>query len=700
VNRTPFSVIVTASGTPEQFRTGLASLRPTLGVHDEVLCVVPNDRADLRAEPWLRVVDGDPLAAVRHPIVVFLDGDVIVPAHWLDPLAQAFAEPDVVAAGPRCHRSFGPQDAPLPEGVLERPAAFKTFAREWRQEHRGQFTTVDALGPVCFAVRRAAAERAPSLDRLAEQGRLVLAHGAIIAHVGSEQCSLRSSPSDLLISGCLIVKDEEDVLDGCLSALRPFVDEIVVYDTGSTDRTRDIACEHGAVVVEGYWNEHFADARNRALEHCRGQWILSVDADEVATGDPSVVRARIAETTEPGFLLGVDNQLGAGGAQQSLQPRLFRLAWGRWVGRFHEQLVDRVTGANGTFPELAELVLVHSGYTAQRRASKDKYDRNLRLAQLTVDDAPADTGSLMNLARTQLGVGAVDAAIDTCQKVLAAGASGVVRVGALRVLVDALVRRGRLDEANVALGDLRRICASAVTPDFAEAHVRFAEGDFARTLAIVESFPEDAVDDALWRVGRDHLAELEIKSLFNLRRSSEAGRRLRDRLRAGALPMPIADMAYVLQGDGGSLADIAALVPQRCLDSLLDHAASAPEPLVDELIEALWQRYSGPPRLLAVAARIGGRLPLLRAFEWATRLRHHGAAEHCTLLSLARDRNRAARDRTLAAAIAVEMFADPAAMLPLEAALAEVPDLDNAAVLEELRVLAPSVAAAVEPVPA
>jgi tetratricopeptide (TPR) repeat protein len=701
----PFSVIVTASGTPEQFRTGLASLRPTLGLHDEALCVVPDDRADLRAEPWLRVVDGDPLAVARHPVVVFLDGDVIVSAHWLDPLAQALADPDVVAAGPRCHRSFGPQDAPLPDGVLDRPAAFKTFARQWRQDHRGQFTAVDALGPVCFAVRRAAAERAPSFDRLAEHGRVVLAHGALIAHVGSDQCVLRSAvplPGPL-ISACLIVKDEEDVLADCLSSVRSFVDEIVVYDTGSTDRTREIARDHGARVIEGYWNDHFADARNRALTHCLATWILHVDADETASCDPTALRARLAATVESGFLVAVDNLRGHAGTASSFpawQPRLFRRDLAGYVGRLHEHLVDRITGESLVLPQLSELALVHSGYTVLRRTVKDKFDRNLRLAHLAVDDEPNDADTLMNLGRTELGAGRIDAAIDTFRKVLAAGAGGRARVMSLKVLIDALLRQGRLDEANEALSELRKVCTSSITADHAEAQIRFAEGDFARTLAILQSFPEEATDDALCVLRRDQLAELEIKSLFNVRRFQEAGQRLRDCLRSGELPMAIVDMAHMMKADGASLAEVATLFPHQALRGLLHHTSDAPDALVDELIEALWQRYPGEPVVLAVAARIGGRLPIIRAMEWATRLRQHGHAERCTLLALARDQRRTARERALAGAVVLEMFADNAAMEPLEAALSEVPDTENAAVLEELRVLAPGVAAAVEPVSA
>jgi hypothetical protein len=101
--------------------------------------------------------------------------------------------------------------------------------------------------------------------------------------------------------------------------------------------------------------------------------------------------------------------------------------------------------------------------------------------------------------------------------------------------------------------------------------------------------------------------------------------------------------------------------------------------------------------ILASAARLGERLPVMRAMEWAARLRQHGLPEHCTLLALAAHPMRTPRDRVLAAAIAFELFSDERAMPLLEGALDTVPDEENEQVLEDLRELAPTIAAAIEP---
>lgn len=83
------------------------------------------------------------------------------------------------------------------------------------------------------------------------------------------------------ISACLIVKNEERVLEQCLSSIKDF-DEIVILDTGSNDKTGDIAKKYTDKYYanEYTWNDNFAEARNYALAKCTGDWVLSIDADE------------------------------------------------------------------------------------------------------------------------------------------------------------------------------------------------------------------------------------------------------------------------------------------------------------------------------------------------------------------------------------------------------------------------------------
>ncbi|MGB5424013.1 MAG: glycosyltransferase, partial [Desulfobacterales bacterium] len=83
------------------------------------------------------------------------------------------------------------------------------------------------------------------------------------------------------VSLCMIVKDEEANLARCLASVKPIVDEMIVVDTGSTDRTKDIAEFFGALVYKFEWGGDFAEARNFSLSKAKGDWILILDADEI-----------------------------------------------------------------------------------------------------------------------------------------------------------------------------------------------------------------------------------------------------------------------------------------------------------------------------------------------------------------------------------------------------------------------------------
>ncbi|MCX7046126.1 MAG: glycosyltransferase [Candidatus Sumerlaeota bacterium] len=91
-----------------------------------------------------------------------------------------------------------------------------------------------------------------------------------------------SSPK---LSLCMIVRDEAPWIEPCLSHHAPFVDEIVVADTGSQDGTDEIAERCGARVLRLPWRNDFAAARNAAIQAAKGPWILALDADELITED-------------------------------------------------------------------------------------------------------------------------------------------------------------------------------------------------------------------------------------------------------------------------------------------------------------------------------------------------------------------------------------------------------------------------------
>jgi len=93
--------------------------------------------------------------------------------------------------------------------------------------------------------------------------------------------TIQKSLEKVPVSLCMIIKDEEKYLARCLASVKPIVDEMIVVDTGSTDRSKDIAITFGAKVYDYEWKNDFAEARNYSISKASGEWILILDGDEV-----------------------------------------------------------------------------------------------------------------------------------------------------------------------------------------------------------------------------------------------------------------------------------------------------------------------------------------------------------------------------------------------------------------------------------
>lgn len=100
------------------------------------------------------------------------------------------------------------------------------------------------------------------------------------------------------LSLCMIVRNEERYLARCLASVKPLVDEMIIVDTGSDDRTVSIATVFGAEIHRFTWNGSFADARNHALAMARGAWILTMDADErISPRDHAALRGMLRSSS-------------------------------------------------------------------------------------------------------------------------------------------------------------------------------------------------------------------------------------------------------------------------------------------------------------------------------------------------------------------------------------------------------------------
>jgi tetratricopeptide (TPR) repeat protein len=190
----------------------------------------------------------------------------------------------------------------------------------------------------------------------------------------------------LTLSLCMIVKDEEEMLPGCLEPLRGVVDEMIVVDTGSTDRTVEIAESYGATVVHFPWNGSFADARNASIEAASGDWLIYLDADEhMEADDARHLRALLGRTWREGFYLVETNYTGgsdAGSAVTHMALRVWRnRPQYRFAGRIHEQKTHTMPTYLPERFETTRIRVRHYGYLNQRIAAKDKSRRNIQLLE-------------------------------------------------------------------------------------------------------------------------------------------------------------------------------------------------------------------------------------------------------------------------------------------------------------------------------
>jgi glycosyltransferase involved in cell wall biosynthesis len=183
------------------------------------------------------------------------------------------------------------------------------------------------------------------------------------------------------LSLCTIVKNEENSLPQCLHSVKDVVDEMVVLDTGSTDRTVEIAEQLGAKVYHYEWCNDFSAARNEALKYVSGEWILVLDADEVLS-DRIVPLIKTAIADEKNLVVNLIRQeVGAAQCPYSLVSRLFRNHPDIKFSRpYHAIVDDSVIELKKKEPhwqvvDLSPVAMLHYGYQTETIAALNKYDR-------------------------------------------------------------------------------------------------------------------------------------------------------------------------------------------------------------------------------------------------------------------------------------------------------------------------------------
>ena len=194
------------------------------------------------------------------------------------------------------------------------------------------------------------------------------------------------------LTAAIIVRDEAEHLAGCLASLRDVVDEIVVVDTGSTDRSADVAAGFGAQVLHYDWSGNFSDARNLGLDRASGDWILYIDADErlEAPGTKEELGALFDEADRFGVDAFRVQFTIVQGCSHAYEWRLWRHDPSvRFEGIIHESITCAIAdkmGRDGTTARDTDVVrLMHLGYEGDQTR---KHARNLPLLLAEAERTP------------------------------------------------------------------------------------------------------------------------------------------------------------------------------------------------------------------------------------------------------------------------------------------------------------------------
>lgn len=401
--------------------------------------------------------------------VLLLNNDTVLTTGWLRRMLDALhADARIGLVGPVSNSVGGPQQIPVDYRDL---ASLDGFAWDLGRRHAGQGVELDRLVGFCLLIRREVINAIGGMDerfgignfedddycrraRLAGY-RTVVAADSFVHHFGSrtfiasgidfagllwenerkyhqkwevaentppeqsvipvDRMSIIEAPGGGLLltarrprlSLCMIVRNNEGTIGPCLESIRPWVDEMIVVDTGSTDATPQICEELGAKVFHWAWRDDFSLARNESVAHATGEWIFWMDSDDTIPSDCGQRLRQLAECDHPAHILGFVIQVhcpGPGGDPHDVTAvdhvKLFRNRPDlRFEHRIHEQILPAIRRADGDV-EFTDIYVVHSGADHTPAGRERKLERDFKLLHLDLAARPDHPFVLFNLGMT------------------------------------------------------------------------------------------------------------------------------------------------------------------------------------------------------------------------------------------------------------------------------------------------------------
>lgn len=216
----------------------------------------------------------------------------------------------------------------------------------------------------------------------------------------------------VMVSICIITKNEKDALKQCLEKLSGYDFELVVVDTGSVDGTTKMARQYTQSIYEFAWCNDFAKAKNYAVSRAKNDMVLVIDSDEYLRKiNVEELKTQMKKNPKSVGRIERINQLYQGGEIRESREfinRLFDRRYFQYQGKIHEQIVSKDSGSYATYR--TSVVVDHSGYLLSEEARQQKVQRNIRLLEETLAEDGSDPYILYQLGKSHFMAGSYESA--------------------------------------------------------------------------------------------------------------------------------------------------------------------------------------------------------------------------------------------------------------------------------------------------
>lgn len=285
----------------------------------------------------------------------------------------------------------------------------------------------------------------------------------------------------ITVTAAIIVKNEERCIERCLNSILGAFDEIIVVDSGSTDRTLSLIRQYPDVkLYQTDWEDSFAALRNEALARTTSDWVFWLDADEwLESEDKEIVRIAAgmfdAMTFIPSLQPCLVNHVNGKEVMEFSVSRIFPTNRGlRYSGRIHEQLATEREGiyTSNVLHKPVRIRLHHDGYEPDIKSLKNKIERNIGLLRKMTEEEPDNPGWWYFLGRETMESGNVEQALGYFDNVVKLGENNprFGRMAEIHMLMGrAHYSQGRLDAAEQCYRK-----ALTLHPDYPDAHYQLA----------------------------------------------------------------------------------------------------------------------------------------------------------------------------------------------------------------------------------